>query len=111
SRPHPVGAELLPGCYRIPSQAQPLLRAALLAYDAHPHALCLFTVPGHSLLGTQSLAHLIRRGATLAEVPVPPAARPLYRLNPSRLFAEDATSEATITALTRQHLPTGPPVH
>ncbi|MGH3505091.1 MAG: hypothetical protein ACRDQA_29990 [Nocardioidaceae bacterium] len=92
--------ELLPGCYRIPPQAQPLLRAALLAYDAHPRARCLLTVPGHPLLDTQSLAHLIRRGAALAEIDPPPAARPLTGLNPARLFAEQATRSMTITPAT-----------
>ncbi|MGH3098878.1 MAG: hypothetical protein ACRDMV_23065 [Streptosporangiales bacterium] len=90
--------KLLPGRYRIPPRARPLLRAALIAYGAHPRARCLLTIHGHPLLGTQSLAHLIRRGAALAEVDPPPAARPLTGLHPAPLFAEDVTAGITITA-------------
>ncbi len=67
---------LLPGTYRIPERARPLLRAALLDHQARGlPAYALFAgARGGGLLLPQAMGNLIGRAAALADLPVPLAA-------------------------------------
>lgn len=67
---------LLPGTYRIPEPARPLLRAALLDHQACGlPAYALFAgARGGGLLLPQAMGNLIGRAAALADLPIPLAA-------------------------------------
>ncbi len=64
---------LLPGIYRIPELARPLLRAALLDHQARGlPAYALFTEGrGSGLLLHQAMGNLVGHAAALADLPIP----------------------------------------
>lgn len=95
----PEQITLLAGDYRVPERARPLLRAAILTHQAPVSGQPLLGRPGSWWISPQRLAHLVRRGAALADVGPPPAARPLYGINPAIRFASDLTSHASVTDL------------
>jgi len=78
---------------------QPAASAGFLAHEAPRQGQALLAHHGSWLITPQRLAHLVRRGAALAEVDLPPAARPLYGINPATRFASDLTSQASVTDL------------
>ena len=97
--PTPAPPAVLAGTYRVPERARPLLRAAILTHRAPVSGQPLLGRPGTWWISPQRLAHLVRRGAALADVGPPPAARPLYGINPATPFAADLTSHASVTDL------------
>lgn len=57
----------------------------------------LLAAPDTGLISPQRLSHLVRRGAALAEITPPPAARPLYGINPAMPFAGPIATAIAIT--------------
>jgi hypothetical protein len=91
---------LLPGTYRIPLRARPLLRAALLDHNARglPDYRLLADRDGGLLL-TQRMANLIGRAAAHTSLPPPPAATSARRdRGPDGPFAADFTRHTSLTA-------------
>lgn len=67
---------LLAGRYRVPERARPLLRAAALSHAEPGPGQPLFAPTGQVYISAQRVAHIVARGARLAEIDPPRAARP-----------------------------------
>lgn len=57
----------------------------------------MFAQPGHLYLSAQRLAHRVARGATLAGISPPTAARPLYGIHPATPFGATVAQVASVT--------------
>ena len=89
--------QLLAGTYRVPPRARPMLRAAVGNRDNPHRGQTLFAPPGKWWTSPQRLAHLVGRGAALTGISPPPAARPLYGINPATPFAAAIATRCTVT--------------
>lgn len=67
---------LLPGIYRIPESARPLLRAALLDHQARglPRYALFAAERGGGLLLPEAMSNVVGRAAAIADLPLPMAA-------------------------------------
>ncbi|MBW0105277.1 hypothetical protein [Pseudonocardia sp. KRD291] len=95
-----AGAEqiaLLAGLYRVPERARPPIRAAIGTHDDPAPGQPMFAPPGHLYLSAQRLAHRVARGATLAGISPPTAARPLYGIHPATPFGATVAQVASVT--------------
>lgn len=88
---------LLPGDYRVPPRARPLLRAALAAMDPASKSMILLINRAGMPILDQSMYNLIRRAADLAGITLTgPSAGP-HRRTWSKPFAAAFTTQASIS--------------
>ena len=88
---------VLAGDYRVPARARPLLAAVLDTHQDPEPGQALLAPPGTGLISPQRVGYLVRRGAALAEIAAPPAARPLYGINPATPFAAAVATRCVVT--------------
>lgn len=88
---------LLAGRYRIPERARPMLRAAILAHGTPDPGQPLFAPTGRVFASVRRLAHMIGRGAALAGITPPNAARPLHGCHPASPFTPNIARHVTVT--------------
>ena len=92
------------GRYRLPERARSVQLAAMLVHGPPRSGQPLLAPTDEAWVSAPRLAHMIGRGAALAGIAPPKAARPVHGHRPANPFAADVARRVSVTEQRRNVL-------